>query len=221
MTLPQSLNSMDVSPLLSSDPASDKLSRAWSKRALDILGALGGLVLLSPLLLIVALVVAIDMRGSPLFRQRRCGHMGRTFTIYKFQTMRVREDGNDVVQVRPGDSRVTEIGWILRRYSIDELPQLINVLKGEMSLVGPRPHVLLHDEYYGSRIEHYAERYRAKPGLTGLAQIRGLRGATPEVSDMAARVAKDLEYIRDWSFFTDLEILMRTVLELSFRTKHG
>jgi len=193
-----------------------RLSTSVLKRILDIIGALAGLSILSPLLFLVAAVIVMESPGSPIFRQRRSGYRGHPFVIYKFRTMRVVEDGPDVVQARREDHRITRIGSLLRRTSIDELPQLLNVLKGEMSLAGPRPHALAHDEYYGGLIADYDMRFKTKPGLTGLAQVSGLRGPTPDVAAMAARVEKDLEYIRGWSIVLDMKILFQTVLIFAF-----
>ena len=193
-----------------------RLERAPLKRALDFIGALVGLVLLSPFLLLVALIIVIESRGSPLFKQRRSGYRGAPFVIYKFRSMTVREDGHRIVQAVKDDVRITRFGRLMRRTSIDELPQLLNVLNGDMSLVGPRPHALAHDEYYGAVVPGYAARFHAKPGITGLAQVSGLRGQTKTIEEMAARVDKDLEYIRDWSLFADIKILLLTVLTFLF-----
>jgi putative colanic acid biosynthesis UDP-glucose lipid carrier transferase len=197
----------------------DRLESSRLKRALDIVGALLGILLLSPLLVLAALAIVMESPGSPMFRQRRSGYRGATFVIYKFRTMRVREDGPEVMQAQREDHRVTKVGRFLRRTSVDELPQLINVLRGEMSLVGPRPHAIAHDEYYGQRVIGYNERFRAKPGLTGLAQVCGLRGPTPDIATMAARVDKDLEYIRDWTLALDLKILVQTVRIVAFHSR--
>jgi len=186
--------------------------RSWIKRAIDILGSGIGLLFLSPFLIGIALMIRLESPGPALFCQRRTGYRGREFKIYKFRSMRVAEDGDVIKQATPGDSRITPLGAFLRRSSIDELPQLINVIKGEMSLVGPRPHAIAHDRYYGEIISTYGERFLIKPGITGLAQVLGYRGATPEVSMMASRVEKDLQYIRRWSVQFDLEILCRTAL---------
>jgi putative colanic acid biosynthesis UDP-glucose lipid carrier transferase len=202
-----------VDPL---DLGAERLGRSNLKRLLDIVGAFAGLVVLAPLLLLVAVLIVMESPGSPIFRQRRSGYRGAPFVIYKFRTMRVAEDGPNVVQARREDSRITLVGALLRRTSVDELPQLVNVLKGEMSLVGPRPHALAHDEYYGARITEYHARFRAKPGLTGLAQVSGLRGPTPDVATMAARIEKDLDYIREWSILLDLRILCQTGLIFAF-----
>jgi putative colanic acid biosynthesis UDP-glucose lipid carrier transferase len=185
-----------------------------AKRALDILGALGGLIFLAPMLLIVAIAIKLESRGPVIFRQRRTGFDGKPFIIYKFRSMRAADDGDKVVQARKGDPRVTRVGALIRRTSIDELPQLMNILKGEMSLVGPRPHALAHDEYYGRRIPGYDLRFYAKPGLTGYAQVSGFRGETADPSLMARRIQFDLEYIRTWSIWLDIEILLRTFITI-------
>jgi putative colanic acid biosynthesis UDP-glucose lipid carrier transferase len=198
------------------DLGGDRLARSNLKRLLDIFGALAGLMVLSPLLLLVAVLIVLESPGSPIFRQRRSGYRGAPFVIYKFRTMRVAEDGPNVVQARRADDRITKVGALLRKTSVDELPQLLNVLKGEMSLVGPRPHALAHDQYYGAEIPEYDARFKAKPGLTGLAQVSGLRGQTPDVASMAARIEKDLSYIREWSIFLDVKILFRTGLIFAF-----
>jgi putative colanic acid biosysnthesis UDP-glucose lipid carrier transferase len=197
---------------------SERLSRSRLKRLIDIVGAIAGIILLSPLLLLAALAIIVESPGAPLFRQRRSGLNGSTFVIYKFRTMRVVEDGAHVMQAQRDDERVTRVGLFLRRTSVDELPQLINILKGEMSLVGPRPHAVIHDEYYGACIREYKDRFRAKPGLTGLAQVEGLRGPTPTVATMAARIDRDLTYIRNWSIFMDLQIIIKTMLIVAFHS---
>lgn len=206
----------ECSQVNSLDLGAARLARSNLKRLLDIFGAIVGLLILSPLLLLVAVLIMIESPGSPIFRQRRSGYRGAPFVIYKFRTMRVVEDGPNVVQARRADHRITIIGALLRRTSVDELPQLVNVLKGEMSLVGPRPHAIVHDEYYGGLIGDYDGRFKTKPGLTGLAQVSGLRGPTPDVATMAARIEKDLDYIRDWSILLDLRILFQTGLIFAF-----
>jgi len=198
------------------DLGGERLARSTLKRLLDIFGALAGLMVLSQLLVLVAALIVLESPGSPIFRQRRSGFRGAPFVIYKFRTMRVAEDGPNVVQAQRADNRITKVGALLRRTSVDELPQLVNVLKGEMSLVGPRPHAVAHDEYYGAEIPEYDGRFRAKPGLTGLAQVSGLRGQTPDVAAMAARIEKDLSYIREWSIVLDVQILCRTGLIFAF-----
>jgi putative colanic acid biosysnthesis UDP-glucose lipid carrier transferase len=180
------------------------------KRLIDVAGASFGLVFLAPFLLLVALLIRLESPGPALFRQRRKGRGGVPFAIYKFRTMRCLEDGPEIRQAERGDHRTTWLGAFLRRSSIDELPQLLNVLKGDMSLVGPRPHALAHDEFYGAAIENYDARFLARPGISGLAQVSGLRGPTPNIEWMAARVALDLKYIRNWSVGLDLRILLQT-----------
>jgi putative colanic acid biosynthesis UDP-glucose lipid carrier transferase len=189
-----------------------KAHGAWTKRGLDILGSGLGLLFLSPFLILVAILIRLESRGPALFCQRRTGYRGKEFKIYKFRSMRVAEDGDVITQATPGDARVTRLGAFLRQSSIDELPQLINVFKGDMSLVGPRPHALAHDRYYGEAIAGYHNRFLVRPGITGLAQVMGHRGATPDVAAMARRIDKDLEYIRRWSFRLDVEILCRTLM---------
>ena len=136
--------------------------------------------------------------------------------IYKFRTMHVLEDGDDIVQATRNDRRTTAVGRFLRRFSLDEFPQLLNVLKGEMSLVGPRPHAVAHDEYYLQMVPTYRFRFYAKPGITGLAQIRGFRGEVRDIAHMEERIACDLEYIQNWSLADDIVILIKTVISLPF-----
>ena len=183
-----------------------------AKRALDILGALIAILVFLPLLITIGLLVRLESGGPMIFRQRRTGHMGRIFTIYKFRTMTVAEDCADVRQATKNDSRVTAFGGLLRRLSLDELPQFFNVLLGDMSLVGPRPHALAHDTYYGEAIPTYSDRFRAKPGLTGLAQVNGLRGEIHDLRAMRDRVAADNLYIESWSLGLDIAILAKTAL---------
>lgn len=185
-----------------------------AKRAFDIAAAAVGLLAIAPLLLVVSLVVWIDSPGPIFFRQRRGGFNGRTFEIFKFRTMFVMEDGPRIIQATSNDHRVTRIGRFLRRYSIDELPQLFNVLRGDMSLVGPRPHPLALDVQYGGLISSYLCRHHVKPGITGWAQVNGFRGETPTVRLMEQRVELDLWYVTNWSFLLDLRILFRTVREI-------
>ncbi|MGY8667473.1 undecaprenyl-phosphate glucose phosphotransferase [Bradyrhizobium sp. UFLA05-109] len=185
-----------------------------TKRALDIMGASIGLILLAPLMLLSALAIKFDSRGPVLFRQRRNGFNVKQFPIFKFRTMTVMEDGATVVQAQRFDSRVTRVGRILRRTSIDEVPQLVNVLRGEMSLVGPRPHALAHDSHFGQLLSDYAFRHHVKPGITGWAQVKGYRGETARVEQMKGRVDCDLWYINNWSLGLDLKILLLTCLEL-------
>jgi undecaprenyl-phosphate galactose phosphotransferase/putative colanic acid biosynthesis UDP-glucose lipid carrier transferase len=168
-------------------------------------------VLFSPLLVIVAALVKLDSPGPVVFRQRRNGFHGSEFDIYKFRTMTVMEEGDDVVQAKRNDPRVTRVGRLLRRTSIDELPQLFNILKGDMSVVGPRPHAVAHNNRYERLVADYATRHNVKPGVTGWAQVNGLRGETPTLDLMAKRVEFDLWYIDHWSFWLDVSIMLRTM----------
>ena len=180
------------------------------KRGLDLAASFTGLILLSPLFVIVAIAIKIDSPGPVLFRQARRGFGGQKFMILKFRSMTVADNGPQIVQASRNDKRVTRVGRLLRRTSIDELPQLWNVFAGEMSIVGPRPHAVAHDDYYLRLIDDYAFRHHAKPGLTGWAQVKGLRGETPQVEDMRARVEKDIWYIDHWSIWLDIVIILRT-----------
>ena len=184
------------------------------KRFIDVVVAALALIFFAPVLLLAALWIKLESPGPVLFRQTRGGLNGRTFTIYKLRSMRCEENGDKVTQARRDDDRITKSGKLLRTTSIDELPQLLNVLKGDMSLVGPRPHAMAHDAYYGALISTYHMRFQAKPGLTGLAQIRGLRGGTTDVEDMAARIKADIAYIDGWSLMSDIRILLLTVPHL-------
>jgi undecaprenyl-phosphate glucose phosphotransferase len=183
-----------------------------AKRILDVALSLAAILIFLPLLGLIVLAIKFDSKGPALFRQHRTGRHGKIFEIYKFRSMTVLEDGADVVQARAGDVRITRVGRILRIFSLDELPQLFNVLSGEMSLVGPRPHAVTHDEYYSERIANYRLRQLVKPGITGWAQINGARGATPQLSDMQARIDLDIAYVERESFRFDLQILARTPL---------
>ena len=181
-----------------------------AKRLVDLIVTIPVLLLLLPVWAAIAALILVDSRGPVLFRQRRAGFNGRTFHIYKFRTMTSLDDGAVVEQARRGDPRVTRVGQVLRRFSIDELPQLLNVLKGEMSLVGPRPHALAHDDEYGRLIALYAARHKVKPGITGWAQVNGWRGATPQIQLMIRRVEHDLWYVDHWSLWLDIKILLLT-----------
>ncbi|NRA29966.1 MAG: undecaprenyl-phosphate glucose phosphotransferase [Parvularculaceae bacterium] len=175
-----------------------------------ILGLLMTLAL-SPVMIACAIAVRLDSPGPIFFVQRRQGMAGDIFPIIKFRSMKVMEDGDEVKQATKDDDRITKVGAILRKTSLDELPQLFNVVKGEMSLVGPRPHALKHDEYYSALIKDYAARHRVKPGMTGWAQVNGYRGETNEPEKMEARLRYDLDYIENWSLWFDLRILVLTV----------
>ncbi len=179
---------------------------------------LGSMLLLiaSPLLLVIALAIRIQGEGPILFAQKRHGFNNAVFRIYKFRTMTVAEDGDEIQQARKGDARITPLGAFLRRYSLDELPQLFNVVRGEMSLVGPRPHALAHNHQYAQLIENYSGRHKVKPGITGWAQVNGFRGETSENELMEQRVRFDLAYIDNWSIWFDLKILLLTVKAVVF-----
>jgi putative colanic acid biosynthesis UDP-glucose lipid carrier transferase len=193
-----------------SDRPAAPVAVSRSKRVFDVVVALALLLFLAPLLTVIAVSVLLDSRGPALFRQRRTGLHGRVFTIYKFRTMSVMEDGDDLAHATRDDQRVTRVGAFLRKSSLDELPQLFNVLRGDMSIVGPRPHAVAHDNKYASVVPNYWERFRARPGLTGLAQIAGLRGEVDGANGMARRVEEDLRYLRDWSLRLDISIILRT-----------
>jgi putative colanic acid biosynthesis UDP-glucose lipid carrier transferase len=181
------------------------------KRAFDIALTAAALLFFLPLLLTVAFLIRAESPGPALFRQRRTGLNGVIFTVFKFRTMRVEEDGHIVRQATQNDDRITPLGAILRKYSIDELPQLLNVLRGEMSLIGPRPHAVAHDELWTEQAPGYARRFRAKPGLTGYAAVCGFRGEVKELKAIVDRVEADNEYIDNWSFGLDLKIVWRTI----------
>jgi putative colanic acid biosysnthesis UDP-glucose lipid carrier transferase len=185
-----------------------------AKRSVDLLVAGMVLTALLPMLAIVALAIKIDSRGPIFFRQHRSGFNGKTFQIYKFRTMSVLEDGPSIIQAQFADARFTRLGVWLRRTSIDELPQLLNVLGGSMSLVGPRPHAIAHDNEFDKVVRNYASRHRVKPGLTGWAQVNGCRGPTPTAASVERRVECDLWYIENWSLVLDLVILIRTPIEV-------
>ncbi|HEY4373044.1 MAG TPA: undecaprenyl-phosphate glucose phosphotransferase [Burkholderiales bacterium] len=181
------------------------------KRASDVVLASLILILLIPALIAIAIAVKATSPGPVLFRQRRYGLDGREIVVYKFRSMTVTEDGNTVVQAQRNDKRVTPLGAVLRRTSLDELPQFINVLQGRMSIVGPRPHAVAHNESYRKVIKGYMMRHKVKPGITGWAQVNGLRGETESVDKMKARIDYDLDYLRNWSLRFDLMIILRTV----------
>ena len=185
------------------------------KRLLDIAGASVALVLLSPLLLATAVAIRFESKGPVLFRQQRYGTDGRPFPIYKFRSMtQAACASTDVAQATRGDMRVTRVGRFIRRTSIDELPQLFNILMGDMSLVGPRPHAVPHNEHYRRLIRGYMLRHKVRPGLTGWAQVHGLRGETETVDKMENRVRFDLDYLRQWSVALDLYIVLLTVRQV-------
>ena len=180
------------------------------KRVMDICISAGLLLAMAPLLAALAIVIRLNSPGPAIFKQRRYGLDGQEFLVYKFRTMKVMEDGPAVMQATQGDHRITRLGAFLRRNSLDELPQLINVLQGRMSLVGPRPHAVAHNEQYRKLIRGYMLRHKVLPGITGLAQVNGCRGETSKLEDMQARIRYDLDYLKRWSPVLDLKILILT-----------
>jgi Undecaprenyl-phosphate glucose phosphotransferase len=188
--------------------------RGVIKRIIDIALALTVLVVAMPLMLALAALVRLSSPGPVIFKQRRYGLDGREIMVYKFRTMTVIEDGPRIIQASKTDARVTAVGRFMRRYSLDELPQLVNVLQGQMSLVGPRPHAVAHNEQYRKLIKGYMIRHKVPPGITGLAQVNGCRGETARVEDMQARIDYDLEYLRHWSPLLDFKILFLTAVRL-------
>ena len=180
------------------------------KRASDIVVATLIQICLLPVMLVIALAVKLSSPGPVIFRQRRYGLYGEEIIVYKFRSMTVGEDGAKVVQAVKGDQRLTKIGGFLRRSSLDELPQFINVLQGRMSIVGPRPHAVAHNEQYRKLIKGYMLRHKVKPGITGWAQVNGLRGETETLDKMEARIRYDLDYLRNWSLWLDMWIILRT-----------
>ncbi len=187
------------------------LAEICLKRVFDIVASVTALFLLAPLFAVIALMIKLDSPGPVLFRQRRYGFNQQAFSVYKFRSMKVHDE-RTFRQATRGDDRITRVGRILRRANFDELPQLLNVLTGDMSLVGPRPHALAHDRSFEGRIALYARRHNVKPGITGWAQVNGLRGETLTDEAMERRIAADLHYIDNWSFWLDLQIILRTVI---------
>ena len=185
-----------------------------AKRAMDVVLASIALVFFLPILTLTAIAIKLDNAGPVIFRQTRNGFNGRQFVIFKFRTMAVQENGAAVLQATRDDPRVTSIGRLLRSASIDELPQLFNVLRGDMSLIGPRPHALAHDTYFEEVLSDYAFRHHVKPGITGWAQCNGARGETPSIEHISERVKLDLWYINNWSIWLDVQILIRTLFEV-------
>ena len=185
-----------------------------SSSAIDIVVSVIALVFFIPIMTFSAIAIKLDGRGPIIFRQNRKGFNGHEFVMFKFRTMSVLENGEVITQVTREDPRVTGIGKLLRASSIDELPQLWNVLRGEMSVVGPRPHALAHDNYFEKLLQDYAFRHHVKPGMTGWAQVNGLRGATPSVEQISRRVQMDLWYINNWTLWLDIQILLKTCTEV-------
>jgi undecaprenyl-phosphate galactose phosphotransferase/putative colanic acid biosynthesis UDP-glucose lipid carrier transferase len=184
------------------------------KRVMDLVVAAVALLFFLPVMALTAIAIKLDSPGPVIFRQNRKGFNGKQFVIYKFRTMTVQENGAAVVQAKRDDARATAIGRLLRSTSIDELPQLMNVLKGDMSLIGPRPHALAHDNYFESILSDYAFRHHVKPGMTGWAQCNGSRGPTPSIEHISERVKLDLWYINNWSLWLDIQIVIRTFFEV-------
>ncbi len=190
------------------------------KRIFDVALAAVAFTLLSPLLLLIALAVRLSSPGPALFKQRRYGLNGEEILVYKFRSMRVCEDGATVRQATRDDARTTRLGRLLRRFSLDELPQILNVLTGQMSFVGPRPHAVAHNEQYRKLIGGYMIRHKVRPGITGWAQVNGLRGETRTPEDMRRRIEYDIDYLNNWSLWLDVRILARTAVVL-LRDKHA
>jgi undecaprenyl-phosphate galactose phosphotransferase/putative colanic acid biosynthesis UDP-glucose lipid carrier transferase len=182
------------------------------KRLLDMALAFTALLMLSPLMIVIAAAIRAGGGGPVFFKQRRSGLDGRPFSILKFRTMNVMDDGPQISQAVENDIRVTPVGRILRKLNFDELPQLVNVLRGDMSLVGPRPHAVAHNDEYGRLIDNYLSRHRIKPGMTGWAQINGFRGETNTIDKMAKRVDLDLWYVNNWTLTLDIKILLKTLV---------
>jgi len=188
------------------------------KRSMDVALSAFGLIVLAPLFAVVALAIIAESRGPVIYKQARRGFNGDIFMIWKFRSMRVTESGLRMTQASRGDARITRVGRYIRAYSIDELPQLLNVLSGEMSLVGPRPHALAHDDELGAQLATYAHRQRIKPGITGWAQVNGFRGATATRAQIEGRTRHDLYYIDNWSIFLDCWIIVLTIFSRKARS---
>ncbi|WP_051044673.1 sugar transferase [Methylobacterium sp. B1] len=212
------MSSAENGLLVTSDPGAragaDHTSniRHGAHVAIDMAVAAAAILLLMPLFMLIAILISLDSPGPIMFRQERTGLNGRRFNIYKFRTMYVQENGPIVLQASRSDARVTRIGKFLRRSSLDELPQLLNVIKCQMAIVGPRPHAVSHDIYYSKIIPNYNSRFHVRPGITGWAQINGSRGATPCATDMEKRVALDLWYVSNAGLMLDVKIVLKTVL---------
>ena len=181
------------------------------KRASDMVFALLILILIAPLLLAIGIAIKLSTRGPALFKQHRYGLDGQEIVVYKFRSMTVSENGASVVQASRNDARITPLGAFLRRTSLDELPQFFNVLQGRMSIVGPRPHAVAHNEFYRKQIKGYMVRHKVKPGITGWAQVNGFRGETDTLDKMQGRIDCDLDYLRHWSLALDIQIIFRTI----------
>jgi len=189
--------------------------RSPAKRAVDVTASFALILVLLPLFVVIAVAIKATSCGPVFFRQKRSGARLAPFRIYKFRSMYVSEQEGSVLQATRNDLRITPVGRILRRTSMDELPQLFNVIKGDMSLVGPRPHAVVHDEHYSGKVPQYLDRFHARPGLTGLAQVNGARGETPRTEDMQRRIEWDIRYIAGASLTMDIGILCKTVREVT------
>lgn len=189
------------------------VDNGWAKRLEDLVLGLGILAVLAIPMLLIALGVKLTSSGPVFFKQTRYGMGGERIKVWKFRSMTVCEDGPNVAQAKRSDPRITPYGNFLRRTSLDELPQLFNVISGSMSLVGPRPHAVAHNEFYRGQIKGYMLRHKVKPGITGLAQVNGFRGETETLDKMSGRIAYDLEYIRNWSVILDIKILWKTIFK--------
>lgn len=205
----------DIPVINLSEVRKDRVCNA-AKYVFDIVLAAFLLILLAPLMAVIALLIRLDSPGSAIFRQRRYGIDGKEIMIFKFRTMSCSENGTSVVQACKNDQRITRVGRFLRRSSLDELPQFANVLFGDMSIVGPRPHAVSHNEFYRGRIKGYMSRHKIKPGITGWAQVNGLRGETDTIEKMENRVRLDIEYIKNWSMAFDFKIILLTVTHCLF-----
>lgn len=183
------------------------------KRIFDVVFALLAIMALAPLWIILAIWIALTSPGGVFFRQKRTGYKGADFDLLKFRSMYINREA-DTLQASENDPRITPIGRFLRRSSLDELPQLVNVLRGDMSIIGPRPHMVAHTEYYTPRVKNYMRRHEMRPGLTGYAQVNGFRGATPTVDDMRRRVEADIYYIDHYSLWLDLKIFFMTIWKM-------
>lgn len=209
------VTALSMQPEEYEDLVFDSPFKGWRKtlkRLEDIVLGTVFLLLSAIPMVFVALAVKLTSKGPVFFRQRRYGENGKEFEMLKFRSMKVIEDGDDVKQAKRNDPRVTPVGKLIRSTSLDELPQFINVVKGDMSIVGPRPHAVAHNEYYRKRILEYMRRHKVKPGVTGLAQVTGCRGETDTLDKMVRRIERDVQYIRNWSFWLDIKIIFMTVI---------
>lgn len=198
----------------------EKYKITKKKIILDIFISSLILILISPLLLIISIAIKIDSKGPVIYKQRRHGLNNKEITIYKFRSMKWIENENKIKQATHEDVRVTKLGRILRNSSLDELPQFINVLQGRMSIVGPRPHAITHNNHYKKYIDCYMERHQIKPGITGWAQINGYRGETEKIDTMQSRINFDMYYINNWSLKFDILIILKTIIVI-FRDKRA